>query len=493
MDALLRETTTGRVRGQRVQGSGGGRALAWLGVPYASPAVDALRFAPPRPHPGWARVRDASRYGPDVLQPLDPSVTLTASREGSLLLNVWVPEENPDGRPLPVLFWMHGGAFRGGSARQYDGRDLALRGAVVVTVNSRLGPLGYANFGELFGDARFTPNAGFQDQVAALHWVAANAAAFGGDPARVTVAGESAGAVAAALMLTHPRTRPLVAGAVLQSGALNQVSGRDNSVDIARAYADALGVRRDNLNDLWTLPPGAFLRALHALERVRARRLNSRPFLDGHWLPGSEADLLAAPRADVPLLIGANREEYSPFVKLPDRIFPRTDRTYLANVLDRQATPEQTLRVLAAYPDTQAGLVALGTDMFFHVPNDRFVDAVRPGHASGTWRYRFDWGTRLFGLGAAHGMELLFLWPRPMGSATRVMRGPDGAAVAALAERMQRAWMTFVREGHPGPDWPTYTAAHPSVAFLGTDGRLPGDAGDAERRHVWRDVRPFMP
>ncbi|MBZ9712021.1 carboxylesterase/lipase family protein [Deinococcus multiflagellatus] len=479
---------TGRLQGLDLR-VGTQAARTWLGVPYAAPACGPLRFAPPQPHPGWTGVRDARAYAPDVLQPLDPSVTLARPAEGSLALNIWAP---PEGCGHPVLLWLHGGAFRAGSGRLYDGREYAARhGVVVVTVNSRLGPLGYANFGGLFGDERFTPNAGYQDQVAALRWVAANIAAFGGDPARITVGGQSAGAVAAALMLRDPQAAPWIAGAILQSGTLNQVSPWDNSLALAQAYADVLGVGPRTVDRLLTLPPGAFVRALHRLEQVRPRRLNSRPFLDGRVLPGGPEALLAAPAAPVPLLLGAAREDYSLFVKVPDRIFPRTDRALLTRVMVPHLAPGQVRAVLAQYPDTPDGLVALGTDLFFHVGNDALLGAHPP--AAPVYRYRFDWGTRLFGLGATHGMDLLFLWPRPLGHASGLLRGGEAGRRTDLARQMQTAWAAFVHRGSPGPDWPAYSAPAPQVAALSLSGLTLSTAGEQARRALWQDTLVPMP
>ncbi|ANE44151.1 carboxylesterase/lipase family protein [Deinococcus puniceus] len=486
---LLRETEAGWVRGETLK-AGHSHSWAWLGVPYAAQAAGPLRFRPPQPHGGWVGIREARSFGPDVLQPLDPSVTLTPSVEGSLLLNIWTPARPAPAGGWPVLFWLHGGAFRAGSGRLYDGRELAARGEiVVVSVNSRLGPLGYANFGGLFADDRFAPNAGFQDQVAALRWVHANIAAFGGNPARITAAGQSAGAAGVSLLLGHGSTAPLLAGAILQSGGLNQVSDLDNSLDIARAYANALGVRRDNLNALWTLPPRAFVAALHTLEGVRKRSLNSRPFLDGVLLPTTRAELLARPLAPVPLLIGANREEYSLFVRLPDRIFQKIDRTYLAHKLEQQASPERVLKILSAYPDTLEGLTALGTDLFFHTPNDVLGDA----HPAPHWRYRLDWGTKVAGLGATHGMELLFLWPRPMGLSSALMRGGQARQRAALAHRMQTAWLNFVREGSPGPDWQPGSAEQPNVNVLSLAGLSVEAEAERKRRALWDGLVVPMP
>ncbi len=477
------------MRGRAV-GSRAGQSWAWLGLPYAAQAAGPLRFQEPQPHSGWPGVREAQTFGPDVLQPLDPSVTLTPSREGSLLLNIWTPARPAPPGGWPVLFWLHGGAFRAGSGRLYDGRELAAAGeVVVVTVNSRLGPLGYANFGGLFADSRFAPNAGFQDQVAALRWVQANIAAFGGDPARITAAGQSAGAVGVALLLGHAPTAPLLAGAILQSGGLNQVSDPDNSLEIAQAYAHALGVRADNPDKLWTLPPRAFVAALHTLEGVRKRSLNSRPYLDGVLLPATRAELMARPLAQVPLLIGANREEYSLFVRLPDRIFQKIDRAYLAHRLEQNASPEQVLRILSAYPDTLEGLTALGTDLFFHTPNDVLADT----HPAPHWRYRLDWGTRVAGLGATHGMELLFLWPRPMGLSSALMRGGQTQQRGALAARMQAAWLNFVREGNPGPGWQPGSAQNPNVNVLSLAGPSTEYAAERERRALWEGLVMPMP
>ncbi len=483
---LIRQTESGRVQGRALLVRGE-VALAWLGVPYAAPASGTGRFRAPQPHPGWTGVRDATQFAPDVLQPLDPSVTLRPSVEGSLVLNVWAPA-TPG--PHPVLVWFHGGAYRAGSGRLYDGREYAAqRGVVVVTVNSRLGPLGYADFAGLFGDDRFAVNAGYLDQRAALAWVSRNAPAFGGDPARVTVAGESAGAVTVNLLLRDPAARGLFAGAAAQSGGVNQLSTRENSVALAAAYARALGVTATTRDRLWTLPAAAFVRSLHTLERVRARQLNSRPTLDGAVLPGSIAELLGRPAAPVPLLAGANRDEYALFVKLPDRVFPRTDRALLTRVLTGAAGDARARAILAGYPDDPDGLVALGTDLFFHAPNDALLRA----HPAPSFRYRFDWGTRFFDLGAAHGLELLFLWPRPMGLSSDVIRGGDHARRARLARAMQDSWAHFVHHGHPGPDWAAWTPEQPQVTHLTLDGLTRSVGGEARRLALWQDLLPLMP
>nr|WP_254605690.1 carboxylesterase family protein [Deinococcus sp. JMULE3] len=483
---LVRATESGALRGRAVRVDQH-MALAWLGVPYAAEAAGTLRFAPPRPHAGWAGVRDATRFAPDVLQPLDPSVTLRPSAEGSLVLNVWAPAAPGT---HPVLVWFHGGAYRAGSGRLYDGREYAARrGVVVVTVNSRLGPLGYADFAGLFGDDRFAVNAGYQDQRAALHWVRRNVAAFGGDPARITVAGESAGAVTVNLLLRDPATRDLLAGAIVQSGGVNQLSDRENSVDLAAGYARALGVTAAGRDRLWTLPASAFVRSLHTLERVRSRRLNSRPTLDGTVLPGSLPEWLARPAAPVPLLAGANRDEYALFVKLPDRVFPRTDRALLTRVLTGAAGSPRAQAILAVYPDDPDGLVALGTDLFFHAPNDALLAA----HPAPAFRYRFDWGTRFFDLGAAHGLELLFLWPRPMGLSSGVLRGQGRAGRARLADAMQGSWAHFVHGGHPGPDWTPWAAHAPNLTRLHPDGLTVTSAGETTRLGRWAGLLPAMP
>ena len=232
------ETTSGTVRGTAV-----GPAVAFRGIPYAAPPFGDLRFAAPVPAPGWDGVRDCTAFGPTAPKPPYPvPVDLLLPEpvvpgEDVLNLNVWTPDPSADG--LPVLVWIHGGAFVNGSGAvpQYDGTAFARDGVVCVTINYRLGVDGFLHF-----DDGGPANRGLLDQVAALEWVRDNIAAFGGDPGRVTVAGESAGAMSVTALLSMPRAAGLFSRAVAQSGAGHHALSSGTARRVAGYLAERLGV-----------------------------------------------------------------------------------------------------------------------------------------------------------------------------------------------------------------------------------------------------------
>ncbi|RDH10940.1 carboxylesterase family protein, partial [Tsukamurella pulmonis] len=231
------ETSSGRVRGTVEQG-----VARYLGLPYAAPLDGAGWLLPASPPAPWAGERDASAFGPTVPKPgyqgpVAEILTAEPDFPGAecLNLNVWAPE---GAERLPVFVWIHGGAFRNGSGRSgyYDGAAFARDGVVCVTINYRLGALGFLDT----GDAH--TNLGLRDQIMALQWVRENIAAFGGDPSRVTVAGESAGAMSVGSLLGSPLAQGLFAQAVLQSGAGHHALSRETAQKVTRALAERLGI-----------------------------------------------------------------------------------------------------------------------------------------------------------------------------------------------------------------------------------------------------------
>jgi para-nitrobenzyl esterase len=256
---LLVETRRGPVRGLAERG-----VAVFRGIPFARPPVGPLRFAPPAPPARWTGVRDATRFGPAASQNgalIGPVMSLGIGRTGEdcLYLNVWTPAA--DRRRRPVLVWIHGGAFVLGAGSQmlYDGGALARRGdVVVVTINYRLGAFGFLRLRDRFGTRLpATGNEGLLDQVAALEWVRDEIEAFGGDPGRVTIFGESAGAMSCATLLAVPRARGLFHRAILQSGAANFVWPRDVAARLAEHVIDELG--GGSPDALQALPPDRVL------------------------------------------------------------------------------------------------------------------------------------------------------------------------------------------------------------------------------------------
>jgi para-nitrobenzyl esterase len=382
-----------------------GAVTAFLGIPYAS----AERFAAPQPLPAWAGVRDAGHPGPSCPQPpsrlervVGPSSDL-AQDEDSLSLNVWTP----GGTGLPVLVWLHGGGFSSGSGAEawYDGAWLAERGQmVVVTVNYRLGALGYLYLSPEFGPA----NLGLLDQTAALRWVRENIAAFGGDPERVTLNGQSAGALSALALLHQPEASSLFQRVILESTPVGIVPhDPDEAAGIGRGLLDELGLRPDEAEQLRKLPIPRLLAAQGEVAQRLAPTLKVTPPFQLVATEGVPADLLADVPGEVPMLIGTNRDEAWAF-------FP--------------------------------GAPAEVTGELFADGSLRVAEQARSAHA-----YQFAWSPPGSPFGACHCIELPFVFgsldawrDAPM------LAGADPAELRRLTEEVQRAWADFVHTGSPG-------------------------------------------
>ncbi|MBC8129152.1 MAG: carboxylesterase/lipase family protein [Rhizobiaceae bacterium] len=466
----------------------------FLGIPYAEPPMGEARFAAPRRRVAFTRPFDAFAYGASAPQrrslpePLARIAgTLVRFDEDCLHLNIWTPDT---GAKLPVLVFIHGGGFVIGSGAQYPGGDLATRGdIVVVTINYRLGLLGFNAFDEVFeGDRRFAANAGLLDQVIALEWVRDNIEAFGGDPEAVTIAGESAGAVSVAFHLVHDRSAPLFHKAVVQSGGLNLFYPKGEAVRVTRDILSEMGALRDP-SRLLRFDTASFGRAMGAL-RHRHIGILSRPYVDGTTIPDLPLPVLYDRMKPVPLIVGTNRDEFSFFTELP--MFPvKSDMRSLQAMVAAEAGQERAKIVRALYRDTKKDRIALGTDIMFRMPAIHLADA----HAlrAPTFSYRLDWEAKgvLSGLGATHSVDLPLLFEDFLKPFRSVYLGllPDHAR-HALGERMRDHWVAFVRDGRPGPAWPLYRPDARRTMILGVKDRVADDP-EATRRLAFAGVDGF--
>jgi para-nitrobenzyl esterase len=386
-----------------------GAVMAFPGIPYGS----AERFAAPRPVPAWEGVRDAVRPGPVAPQPpsrlehvMGPGSDL-AQDEDCLSLNVWTP----GGTGLPVLVWLHGGAFSSGSGAEawYDGALLAERGRmVVVTVNYRLGALGY-----LYLSPEFAPaDLGLLDQIAALGWVRENIAAFGGDPDRVTLAGQSAGALSILALLGHPAGRGLFQQAILQSTPTGVPPYRtQEAAGIGRRLLEVLGLHPDEAERLRRVPVPTLLTAQGELARRMAAPFTVTPPFQLVADGGVPADLLADAPGAMPMLIGTTRDEARAF-----------------------------------FPGAPADL----TGRLFRDGSLRLAHQARSAFA-----FQFDWSPPGSLLGACHCIDLPFVFgDLDAWRASPMLAGADDADLRRLAEQVQGAWTGFVHAG--SPDWPPF-------------------------------------
>ena len=483
MTEIIADTATGRL-----SGTSAGGVRRWLGVPYAR----AARFAAPEPPEPWTGVRLAQALAPQCPQTFGGRAPAKLKppqfAEDCLALNVWTPEGGEAGAK-PVFVWIHGGAFVAGGSDPYDGASLAKLGdMVVVTINYRLGVLGFVNFSEALGLPAIPSNLGLRDQIAALEWVRDNISAFGGDPGRVTIAGESAGSMSVSLLMLCRKAWPLFHGAIMQSGAVSLIHDRAHSLRVARRYAELLDLDQGGLERLRTMDLAQLLAVQGRIGDEERNGIPAAPWFDSDLLPCSLAEAQAQPTAPTPLLAGSNREEIRLFEIMPGDILP-TKRDDLDALVRGQLPGEHAERVLAAYPRTNIGRRALATDLTFGTPTRNFAE--RHAHSQPTWFYRFDYAHPL--VGATHGLDLAFLWlDRGLKSAL-VRGGPMSGRRRALADRIKAHWAHFTRHGRPEPDWPAYTPQTRQVRLFGLEDRVVGDP-DAERFRAWggQDVGPGM-
>lgn len=505
MDPVV-ETAAGRLRGTERKG-----IRLFRGVPYARAPVGRLRFRPPQPQPPWRGVRDALSTGAAAPQPEPLQAFLRpilrggagAHDEDCLYLNVWTP--GCDDARRPVLVWLHGGAFvfGSGSTVLYSGRRLARRGdAVVVTINYRLGALGFLHLADLLGsDELFASNLGLLDQIAALEWVRDNIAAFGGDPGNVTVFGESAGAMSVGALLGAPRARSLFHRAILQSGAAQHVSSPERACAVAEFFLHEAGLDLARAERLRRLPADAILAAQQraALRYGFAEgQLPWQPVVDGRLIPVPPLEALRRGAAkDIPVLVGTNRDEWKLFT-LADRSAHRLDeaglRWRLGHELQRFGAGERVERVIEAYRRAPSGrgatpfelFAAFQTDRIFRWPAIRLAEAQAESGAR-SFSYLFTWTPPLFAgrVGACHGLEVPFVFGTIRHPALRPLLGSTRSA-RGVARAMQEAWTSFARGGIPScfelGAWPGYDATRRTTVLLGPRCFAEDAPLDAERR-----------
>jgi para-nitrobenzyl esterase len=456
----------GTVRGvwRDTGGSPYARSAAFLGLPFAEPPVGAHRFAAPVPAGAWDGVRDATRYGPTAQRRAFGEVTAIPepSIPGAAILNVnvFTPAPGEEAAKLPVFVWIHGGGYKAGSPASpwYDGRAFNRDGVVTVTISYRLG---FDGFGWI-PDAPH--NRGLLDQIEALRWVQRNIAAFGGDPDRVTIGGQSAGGGSVWALLVSPRARCLFRAAISHSGALDVQSTAKAEAN-GRALADLAGVpwsraglatlTEDQILDLSdqvgvAAPPADLAAAVAGIVGTTGADLAFQPYLDGEVLDRSVADaLVAGVGADIPVITGATAHEFSAVGPMLAPLLATGD---LAEALRGSGLGPLTDAILTEYGDLPGGpasvLGQLMTEFTFRVPMISWADL--RGEAP-TWLYDFRLRHSETGL-AAHCAELPFAWD--LLDAPQVTESCDPNPPQELADLMHRGWVVFIHD-HRAP-WPAW-------------------------------------
>lgn len=482
-------TTAGTVRGRVEDGS-----AVFRGIPFAAPPVGAARFLAPRPPERWDGVREATAFGPPAPQegelPGSPAAAGPVTGDDWLTVNVWTPAPDPAAR-RPVMVWIHGGAYRFGSAAGpgYDGGRLSRDGdLVVVTLNYRLGMEGFARI------QGAPANRGLLDQVAALRWVQENITAFGGDPDAVTVFGESAGAGSVAALLVMDRARGLFRRAVAQSVPGTYFSDA-LATDIAIALADEAGTR-PTAADLSRIGPYDLPGVVATLDMGRyAERWGPvahtstpySPVVDGDVLPAAPWQALADGAArDVELIAGHNRDEYRLFLALGG-LLGRVDGDRAAAALRAfgpAPDPERGYR--AAYPGAPAERLyeLVHSDWLFRMPTLHLAQA----HTVGGGRahvYELTWPAPADGghLGACHALDVPLTFGDFDGLGVQLLGSTPPPGAEELSARFRAAWTAFAATGNPG--WPAYDTERRLVQVLDEEPAVTAYPEEASRR-LWR-------
>nr|WP_110917352.1 carboxylesterase family protein [Mycolicibacterium holsaticum] len=452
-DPAVVQTDAGSVRGAVADDH-----RYFAGIPYAAAPVGPLRWQPPQPMPGWDGLRDATRPGPRCIQDVSTDVDGRPTSEDCLTLNVWTPP--PSGELRPVMVWIHGGGFTNGSGDIYDARALAGRGEiVVVTLNYRLGALGFLAHPAL-GDGPAVGNYGLADQQAALRWVRDNIAEFGGDPQKVTIAGESAGGMAVCDHLVAPGSAGLFRAAIIQSGPCQAQYGLPAARDASLRYAADAGCADavTAAQCLRALPPD---RLDHAVfyDRIGTEQL-SGPVTGTPTLPVDPLTALAEGRgARVPVLIGTTADEFNLFTALQYVRGRPIDAAHYLELLTEAFGGHAGMVAQRYAPERFGGSVPLAysaaaTDGVFSCVADRVADALADRQP--VYAYEFDdphapapepLRAAPFPIGAGHSLELRYLFD--VGGAP-----PLSAQQQRLSEQMIDYWSEFVTTGSPDSDWP---------------------------------------
>jgi para-nitrobenzyl esterase len=485
-------TTAGTVEGFTRDG-----VNRWRSIPYARPPVGPLRLRAPQPAPPWSGVRHC--HGFAYCAPQQRRYTLLGvgryqpMSEDCLTLNVVTPEV-PSDKPLPVMVFIHGGGYILGSSATplYDGAALARRGCVYVSVNYRLGALGCLDLSSLSTpEIPIDSNLYLRDLVLALQWIRDNIAEFGGDPAKVTIFGESAGAHITATLLAVPAAEGLFAQAISESPASGMVRSRETAAEFATRFARLLGARpQDAATALRRASAAQFVQTQHRLiDQGMEDRLGAFPLgpaFGDDVLPVDPVEAMRTGRAHrVPLIVGTNAEEGRLFTRFL-RMLP-TNESMIERLL-ADTEPAARERITAAYPDYPApsACIQLGGDFAFSSAAWQIAEA-HGAHAP-TYLYRYDYAPRTLrwsGLGATHATELLAVFD--------VYRTRLGALLTAAADRraalrvsnhVQRRWRSFSRTGSPGDDWPAYAPHDRAVMVFDRKSRIEFDP-HPHRRMAW--------
>ncbi|MGB6578836.1 MAG: carboxylesterase family protein [Streptosporangiaceae bacterium] len=454
-----------------VRGTSNGSVNEFLGIPYAAPPVGALRWQPPQPAANWSGVRDATQFAPHCPQPASPFGQASTS-EDCLFLNVFTPSRQEAGAH-PVMVWIHGGALVSGESNDYNPTKLVEEGVTVVTINYRLGVLGFLAHPALADANGQSGDYGLMDQQAALRWVQRNIASFGGDPRNVTIFGESAGGLSTLSQVASPAARGLFSKAIVESGSYNLTQASLASAEAAgQAFATKAGCSDQTAACLRSLPVSAIL--------ANENPAGYTPNINSEVLPQTLKTAFATGDFNrVPIINGTNHDEWRLFVALSElEGSPVTAANYQSMISSTLGVPAQAAAAIAAeyplssYPSPAVALGTVGTDAIFACPAltiDQTVSNFVP-----TFGYEFNDENApenflppvSFPYGAAHASEIQYIMDLP----TAAFPGTLSAQQQQLATIMKSYWTNFAKRGFPTsfgtPFWPHFNSVTQQIQSL---------------------------
>ena len=502
---IIIDTKLGKVRGYSTRG-----VLKFKGIPYTAPPVGELRFSPPTPKEQWSEVLDATEYGPTAPQP--PSVLLAMfggkrkqSEADCLTVNVWRPEADQDN--LPVMVWIHGGAFVTGSGADLDGARLALRGnVVIVSVNYRLGVLGF------FYIPGKTANVGLLDKVAALKWVKDNIKAFGGDPNNVTIFGESAGSVSVCTLMAMPSAKDLFQRVIAQSGACHPMFYSNSSRKKASDQVQSkLNIKEGDIDALRKVPVDELIKADPTNKAIQSGSTFASdaptigPVIDEKTLPEHPLNAIRKGYAkDIELLIGTNQDEIKLWTALNPNA-PKVDESKMlksmTNLMRALGQDENKAKqMINIYQQARDGkestepqdiVDAYLTDYAFRIPSIRLAEIQR-AHQPNTYMYLFTWKLQMTrGIaGAIHALELPFVFGLLSEKAIGIFPSKS-EETEMISTKMMDSWISFARTGNPNhngiPEWPSYEFGKRSTMLFGKEIKV-ADGPLDEERAAWDGI-----
>ncbi|MBN1925196.1 MAG: carboxylesterase family protein [Prolixibacteraceae bacterium] len=462
-----------RVTGGMINGYIEDSLVIYKGIPYAAPPVGELRWKPPQPVNPWDGVLEADEFALPCPQfsPFLPGLLKIKSSEDCLYLNVWTPAQESDEK-LPVMVWIYGGGFALGSTSTplYNGAALARMGVVVVSIAYRVGPLGFLAHPELSAESAsgMSGNYGLLDQIAGLKWLQENIAAFGGDPDKVTIFGESAGAISVSILCASPLCKGLFRGAICQSGgnfgpvvneqALGTIQKLETAEQEGVDFAKRMGAA--NIQELRTVEPRKWM------YDPAAKMGTFWPVVDGHVIIGDQYKLYKSGNYnDVKVLIGSNSDEGSLFVK------PVSVKKYgekLTEIFGPYSGRAMELYPAETRSQTRNAQADIFREMVFAWPTWAWANLQTQTGESQVFLYYFNYPQKIFSFmpgkpdGAGHGSEIKFVFRnlKPMATETDKQ----------LSEIMSAYWVNFAKTGNPNgyglPEWPVYEPGKSTVQYL---------------------------